>query len=322
MARKRKRRVRAGVGRPWLVLALAALAVAVIWAILPHGTTRRIRTSESSLETPAAPRVSVSQATAKPLPEPQSSVARTESPASTSTPAPSQAPSAQQSRSPLPASGTQVAIIIDDCGQWPAIERGYLALPIALTLSVMPHERYTHEIAREAQAASKGVMLHLPMEPLSHVFPGRGEVKADMADAQIVAQTEDDLAQVPLAAGVNNHEGSAGSADARVMRLVMGVVKAHGLFFIDSRTNAASVAAATAASDGVPNASRDVFLDNVAEVAATKAQLDRVVAVAKAHGSAIAIGHPRPSTLEALGEYYPKMQAEGVQFVLASSLVR
>lgn len=213
-------------------------------------------------------------------------------------------------------------MIVDDCGQWLDIERGYLALPIELTLSVMPHERYTQLIAREARSAGKGVMLHLPMEPLSHVFPGRGEIKGAMSDAQIVAQTQDDIAQVPLAAGVNNHEGSAASADPRVMNLVIGVVKQHGLFFIDSRTNGASVAAATAAAAGVPTASRAVFLDNVADVSATEAQLERAVAVAKATGSAIAIGHPRPTTLRALTEYYPKMQAEGVRFVLASSLVR
>jgi polysaccharide deacetylase 2 family uncharacterized protein YibQ len=106
------------------------------------------------------------------------------------------------------------------------------------------------------------------------------------------------------------------------MDLVIATVKQHGLFFIDSRTNSASVAASTASREGVPTASRAVFLDNVADVRATEAELERAVAIAKERGSAIAIGHPRATTLQALTDYYPKMESEGVRFVLASSLVR
>ncbi|MDQ2872201.1 MAG: divergent polysaccharide deacetylase family protein, partial [Candidatus Eremiobacteraeota bacterium] len=149
-----------------------------------------------------------------------------------------------------------------------------------------------------------------------------GEIKTSMSDAAIAAQTQDDLAQVPLATGVNNHEGSEASADPRVMQAVMGIVKAHGLFFVDSMTNAKSIAAQTARTDGVPTASRDVFLDNKDDVAYSESMLERAVAIAKANGSAIAIGHPRPTTLEALRASYAKMEAEGVHFVFVSQLVR
>ena len=202
-------------------------------------------------------------------------------------------------------------------------ERGFIALPIPLTLSVLPHVHATALIAQEASAAGKGVMLHLPMETLSGLYPGPGEVTTEMTDAQITAQVEDDLAQVPLAAGVNNHEGSKASADSRVMRDVIAVLKAHGhLFFIDSRTNAASVAQSVAAAHGIPTASRDVFLDNKADVAYTEAQLRAAVEIAKRTGSAIAIGHPRPTTLAAVRALAPELQAEGVTFVLAQSLTR
>lgn len=214
-----------------------------------------------------------------------------------------------------------VAIIIDDAGQWPTTERGYLALPIPLTLSVLPHVRYTSQIAKEAADAGKGVMLHLPMEPLGRDTAGPGEITTAMSDAQIAAQAEDDIAQVPLAKGLNNHEGSKASADPRVMRDVMAVVKTHDLFFIDSRTNMQSVGERVAQDAGVPAAARSVFLDNKADVAYTEKMLEETVAVAKRNGSAIAIGHPRPTTLAALQAMYPKMQAEGVQFVLASELV-
>ncbi len=215
----------------------------------------------------------------------------------------------------------QVAIIIDDCGQWLDTERALIALPIPVTMSVLPHVRYTARIAQEAADAGKGVMLHLPMEPLSHIYPGPGEIKDAMTDEQVTKQTEDDVAQVPLAKGVNNHEGSEASADDRVMKDVIAVMKEHDLFFVDSRTNAKSVGQSVAQDEGVPSAKRDVFLDDEADVAYTEAMLERAVAIAKRNGSAIAIGHPKPTTLAAIRDLYPKMQAEGVQFVLAESLV-
>jgi polysaccharide deacetylase 2 family uncharacterized protein YibQ len=220
------------------------------------------------------------------------------------------------------AGGAQLAIIIDDCGQWADTERALIGLPIPLTMSVLPHVRYTAQIAQEAADAGKGVMLHLPMEPLSHAYPGPGEIKDAMTDDEVTKQTEDDVAQVPLAKGANNHEGSAASADDRVMKDVIAVLKAHDLFFVDSRTNAKTVGQTVAQEDGVPNAKRDVFLDNQADVAYTESMLERAAAIAKRDGSAIAIGHPKPTTLAAIRELYPKLQADGITFVLAQSLVR
>ncbi|MGZ3547442.1 MAG: divergent polysaccharide deacetylase family protein [Vulcanimicrobiaceae bacterium] len=321
MARKRKRR---GGGAPRSILPfliLVAFAALVVWAVLPHRperTAHHRRTVAVITPVPAATQTPAVEATQ--TPSPSSEVTETPSPVATTEPA--AGPVATPTQQPAyTGNGPVVAIIVDDCGQWLDTERGYIALPIPLTMSVLPHVRYGHLIADEAQASGKAVMLHLPMEPISHINPGPGEIKTEMTDDAIVQQTEDDFAQVPLAKGVNNHEGSEASADPRVMKDVMGVVKAHELFFVDSMTNAKSIAKETAQEDGVPTAARDVFLDNKEDVAYTESMLERAVAVAKANGSAIAIGHPRPTTLVALREMYPKMEAEGVHFVFASQLV-
>lgn len=305
MARKRSRRRRSNPA-PLLIIALI-LAAAVAWAIFPRGHR-------------AKPIVAVVTAS----PSPQAIVTASPSPAATQAPAtavPVTSPAASPAGSPAPG-GAQVAIIIDDCGQWLDTEEAIIALPIPITLSVLPHVHYTGRIASEAAAAGKGVMLHLPMEPLSHAYPGPGEIKDGMTDGQVTKQTEDDVSQVPLAKGANNHEGSEASADDRVMKDVIAVMKEHDLFFVDSRTNAKSVGESVAQDAGVPTAKRDVFLDNQADVAYTESMLERAVAIAKKNGSAIAIGHPKPTTLAAIRDLYPKMQAEGVQFVLAQSLVR
>jgi uncharacterized protein len=296
------------VPRWLLLLALAAFAAGAGWWLLrplPRHAPVRVRLAAPQSSAPTA----ATTVAVRTIPSATPSIAPTVEPSATPT----------FTRS---ASGAQLALIVDDCGQWLDTERGFIALDIPLTLSVLPDVRYGGEIAREASEAGKGVMLHLPMETLSGINPGPGEVTTEMSDSQIIAEVEDDLAQVPLARGVNNHEGSKASADRRVMRDVIGVLAQRGdLFFIDSRTNAASVGEETAEALGVPTASRDVFLDNRADVAYSEAKLLEAASIAKRRGSAIAIGHPRPTTLEALRVMIPQLEASGVRFVLAQDLV-
>jgi polysaccharide deacetylase 2 family uncharacterized protein YibQ len=233
---------------------------------------------------------------------------------------PSSAPAV--SSAPIQNAGApKLALIIDDCGQWLKTEQAFIALPVPLTLSVLPNVRYTGEIAKEASDAGKGVMLHLPMETISGLDPGPGKITTAMSDAQIEAQVADDLAQVPLARGVNNHEGSKATADARVMRDVADAMVKHGdLFFVDSVTAPNSIAKEQAAAAGLPTAARDVFLDNRADIDYVEGQLRAAAEIAKRKGSAIAIGHPRPGTLAAVRALLPELQRQGIELVLAQDL--
>lgn len=131
------------------------------------------------------------------------------------------------------------------------------------------------------------------------------------------------LQNVPGAVGVNNHQGSQATSDPALMRELMPVLRDRHLFYIDSRTTAATVAYDTAQSSGVPSAFRNVpFLDDVAEVGAVRKQLELALRDAREKGQAVAIGHPHPATLEALREILPKAQSEGVELTFASNLVR
>jgi len=329
-----------------LLLASAVVAVAVMLIVRGdtssrgrHGTAphlaRDVAAGEPSLApvAPVAPVITTRPSTANesvpPLAEPS------EAPEATT---PEPGTSAAPTMTPRPGA-PRLAIIIDDCGQWPDTEHGFIALPAALTMSVLPHVRYGTQIAHDADAAGKGVMLHLPMEPLSGADPGPGRITVAMNDDAIAAQVRDDLASVPLAAGVNNHEGSRATAPLFAQHYTGAVDhgrtirhrwsfpfdsggRAESSIFIDSRTGSASVAERDASAVGIPTAGRDVFLDNVADVDATKAQLRRAARVAKANGSAIAIGHPRPTTLVAVRALLPELERDGIQLVLARDLVR
>jgi hypothetical protein len=253
-------------------------------------------------------------------PAPAPSLAAATTPAASAAPI-AAAPSLIPTGTVEPGGRPRLAIIIDDCGQWLDTERAFVALPFPLTLSVLPHVRFGSAIARDASAAGKGVMLHLPMQTESGRYPGPGTITTTMADAAIRSEVADDLAELPQARGVNNHEGSLATQDARVMGDIADVLVHDKQFFIDSRTSSASVGESVARGRGVPSASRSVFLDNVDNEAAIEARLREAIGDARATGSAIAIGHPRAATLAAVRNIAPTAAADGVELTLASALV-
>ena len=216
----------------------------------------------------------------------------------------------------------RLAIILDDLGNDRAAAEAVFALPYPLTISVLPNHIHSVEIAEEAHRRGYQVMLHLPMEAVGPGKPESQELRPGMSGHDVSALVDGFLRAVPDAAGVNNHQGSQSTADVALMDKLMPVLREHRLFYIDSRTTAATVAYDAARRAGVQSAFRNVpFLDDVAEVAAVRKQLRLALREAVEKGEAIAIGHPHPATLKALAEVLPEAKSQGVQLATASELV-
>ena len=218
----------------------------------------------------------------------------------------------------------RVAIVIDDLGNELAPAQRIAAWREPAAGAVLPRLRWSAASAEALQRGGKEVLLHLPMEPAGYprVRPGPGLVLRSQSDAEIARTLEEDLATVPGAVGVNNHMGSAATADPRVMRAVVAVLSRRGLFFLDSRTTDATVAEKTAEDASVPAVSRRVFLDDVATEEAIRKQLDELVRRAKLEGDAVAIGHPYPATLAVLEKEMPGLAGRGVRLVKVKELLK
>ncbi len=227
-------------------------------------------------------------------------------------------------RWPEPAAAPRLALVIDDLGRDLEAARDFLDLAVPVTLAVLPHQPRSREIAALAGARGREYLLHLPMQPQGYpkVDPGEGALLEGMGHKELARRVSAALDSVPGASGVNNHMGSRLTELREPMLWVMGELRGRGLYFLDSLTSGASVAAAAARDEGVRWTVRDVFLDNTQEVNEVGAQLDRALEAARAHGRALAIGHPHPATLEALRRWAPKIRAAGVEVVAPSALLR
>ena len=223
---------------------------------------------------------------------------------------------------PTEAGAARLAIILDDLGNDRGAAQAIFALPYPLTISVLPNHQHSLDIAQEARRRGFQVMLHLPMESMRDERPEAEELRPGMSAADVNSLVGNLLQAVPDVAGVNNHQGSQSTADATLMNELMPVLREHNLFYVDSRTTAATVAYDTAQRFGVRSGFRNVpFLDDVAEVTAVRKQLLLALHGARKKGDAIAIGHPHPATLQALHDVLPEAKSQGVRLVFASEVV-
>ncbi|MGQ9628736.1 MAG: divergent polysaccharide deacetylase family protein [bacterium] len=229
-------------------------------------------------------------------------------------------------RQPLPPSPhphPRVAIIIDDVGTKTALLNEFLDLNIELTFSVLPFGELSEEAANEIHRRGKEAILHLPMEPRNlFLNPGPGAITTRMEKEEIERRVDEALKQVPYAVGANNHMGSAATTDEGTMFLVLSKLKEHGLFFVDSKTSPNSVAYTMAKKFQMRAGVNRFFLDSfVNDAEYTKGRLRKLIEVALRDGAAIAIGHPRSGTAQAIREMIPEFLEKGIEFVRVSELV-
>ncbi|MCP3951595.1 MAG: divergent polysaccharide deacetylase family protein [Desulfobacterales bacterium] len=231
---------------------------------------------------------------------------------------PSDRPILPDIKRPRPA----VSIIIDDMGYKQAISEKFCRLDAALTFSIFPGSPFKTAIIKSANEHGIEIMLHLPMEPneFPRVNPGPGALLSSMTPDELINQLNQNLDDVPLVKGVNNHMGSRLTSSSFQMNQIFSILKKRGLFFIDSRTTSATVAWQSARLLQVPFSQRDVFLDHVQERAFVKKQILALINTAKRQGGAVGIGHPYAITLEVLEEMLPEIKKQ-VDIVPASQMV-
>ena len=211
----------------------------------------------------------------------------------------------------LDSKGAKLVIIIDDVSYAHDV-KAIQSTGLPLVMSFLPPSSRHPESGKLAQQQDH-FMVHLPLEAID--FNDEEAVTLRINDSEDqMAKRIATLKQVyPGVRYMNNHTGSKFTADADAMEKLIRVLKREGIIFIDSRTTAKTKAPEVSRKLGTRYLGRDVFLDHHDGVANVKKQIQEAVAVAKRHGSAIAIGHPRPDTIKALRE--SKELLRGVQIV-------
>ena len=216
-----------------------------------------------------------------------------------------------------------IGLIIDDFGyRNDHVSNGFLNLSGKLTYAIIPGHEYSQLFSKKAYDAGYEIIVHMPMENIGKTY-GEEEyvLMSYFQDDEIKDRINSAFDQLPESIGLNNHQGSRGTADSRVMTLLAGVIKEKKKFFIDSRTTSNSLAETTMRKYNVATNKRDIFLDNELDEEKINTQLLKLAELAEEKGIAIGIGHVKPQTLSVLEREIPVLQKKGFRFEFVSRLV-
>jgi polysaccharide deacetylase 2 family uncharacterized protein YibQ len=219
----------------------------------------------------------------------------------------------------------QVALIMDDMGSSLEVLDELIALGRQVNVSVLPYSPHAAETARIAHENGLEVLLHLPLESLNNYADMtniEGLILAGMTEPDILRSFETSWQRVPFTRGVNNHMGSRFTAERDLMRIILRPIKEKGLFFVDSRTTAKTVALDEARKMGIPATERDVFLDADEDRGRIRGRLIELFQKARKKGRAVGICHPFPETLAVLRTSFQLLDIYGLEAVPVSRLVR
>ncbi len=215
------------------------------------------------------------------------------------------------------ATEARVAIIIDDLGYRQADSLRAVNLPGPVAVAILPGAPAARSLASRAHAENKEVLVHLPLQAVvEDGLDEPGSIGLDTGRSAFNEAFARAVTSVPYASGVNNHRGSLLTRHPGHMRWLMEEILKHDeWFFIDSYTTRHSVALTVAREHGVPSARRDVFLDSDRDRDSIAREFERLKRLAQKNGSAIAIGHPFPETLDFLETAIPALEKEGIRLV-------
>ncbi|AGB42082.1 hypothetical protein Halha_2204 [Halobacteroides halobius DSM 5150] len=217
----------------------------------------------------------------------------------------------------------KMAIVIDDLGFNRKGTEEILKIKRPLTFAVLPHRPFSKVDAKLVKEAGQELILHQPLEPLNpKVNPGAGAINSTMTNKEIKSVLKGNLANLPQLQGINNHMGSKATANPRVMKAIIEVLKKKGLYYVDSSTAHNSVGFEVAQKNNLPTAANYLFIDNIDKKKEIKEMLLTLGKIALKEKEMVVIGHVRENTALAIKEVIPKLEKMGVKLVFASQLVQ
>lgn len=218
-------------------------------------------------------------------------------------------------------SQSKLAIVIDDVGYHPKEDAAIFAMPREISVAIIPVAPYAKARNQEAQKQGRDILIHMPMQPMGQMKIEEGGLHLGMSAQQVAERVQQAKNVVSYAIGMNNHMGSAATADSTLMRHLMSALHTQHLFFLDSRTIGRSVAGKMAKEQGVGSLDRHIFLDDSNELSDVQRQFQAAIQYARKHGTAIAIGHPRKNTVAVLQQGLRHLPSD-IQLVGMGSLWR
>jgi polysaccharide deacetylase 2 family uncharacterized protein YibQ len=223
--------------------------------------------------------------------------------------------------------GTRVALVLYGFGDDPEDAETFFRLAAPFAVAIVAGDPHSGALFRGAHAASREVVVQLPLEPVNYpqVNPGAGTVLVTMKPAVITGLTRRYLDQASPVVAVSNHMGSLATQDMAVMGAVFRELKRRRVPFMHVTPAAGAVCKTLAADVGVAYLEPDAMLDGEARQPRPKKLEQRwaeILKRAKTRGRLVAWVRATPLTRQWLPKAASPKKLDGVDLVPLSALLR
>ena len=217
-----------------------------------------------------------------------------------------------------------VAIVIGGIGvEGEGSDAAIARLPGEVTLAIAPYGDDLPRTVAAARAAGHEVLLQLPLEPYNYpdIDPGPKTLTTDASADENLDRLHWLMSRITTYVGVMNYMGARFTADDAALVPVIDEIGARGLLYLDDGSSARSRVVA-AAGGKAPVVGADIVLDADTAPAAIDARLDRLAALARERGFAVATGTAFPATVEGVAAFAEKAAEHGLILVPVSALLK
>jgi len=198
----------------------------------------------------------------------------------------------------------------------------WLAIDAPLTFSAMPYPPLSKDLAFKLHQAGYRIMMHVPTQNAPpNSFSGKGQLAVNMDSTTVFKTLDDDLASVPFAKGLNNHQGGLGCDDLTLMTRMCQWAKQKGMYVVDSSSSARDKVSLACTALGMPHRKNEVFIDHQNDPNYIRNAMRQLAELAKKNGTAIGICHwHRPNTPTVVGEMIKQLKNEGIHFAFVQDV--
>ena len=195
-------------------------------------------------------------------------------------------------------------------------------MPAAVTLAFLPYGTAVAASVAAAKVKGHEVLLQLPMRNEGGGSPGPHALRPDAPTEVLKSDLAWLMDRFAGYDGVTNLLGAPVTADTGAMNLVLKTAGARHLFYLDDGTSRRSVAEGLAPDLNVEVAKADLVLDATGDAAVVRANLDRLVAIAKRKGRAIGMASGLPEHLGTIARFAAEIGSRGVVLVPVGTLAQ
>lgn len=221
------------------------------------------------------------------------------------------------------ARGARVAIVIGGLGlSQSGTLRAIETLPAEVTLAFAPNGNSLDRWMQNARRKGHELLMQVPMEPFDYpnVDPGRGTLTVDAPVSSFRDELHWTLGRMTNYTGIMNYMGARFTSNGPAVQALMSELADRGLGYLDDGSSAQSLAEERAAAAGVPFAAANITIDGVRDRRHILGKLDEAERVARAAGSAIAVGAGFDVTVDAVANWISEARLRGIEIVGYSAL--